>query len=1172
MTQLPPLVDRAEREKIATELGKTFLVEAGAGSGKTRSLVERMIALLETGTCRIDNIAAVTFTKKAAGELQGRFQTDLEKRILALPEDSEEKRRLAEAIHFLEQIFIGTIHSFCAKLLRERPVEIGLDPEFDEMEEIEDGLFREQCWHEFLAVAKTTKEALIEDLEEAGLSPYDLKRAFDVMSDFPEVRWTEGSDAEPDYEVLRGELEVFLREAEKRVPGEIPEKGYDDLQRLMIRCLIRERNLGFDDPRMLMETYEIMGKKKYGVTQNRWPSKDEAKDFEAYFEKFVDGPVAEALRQWREYRHSKVLDFLEPALAYYRDRRQRLSRLNFQDQLLLASRLLRDKPEVRQYFGRKFTHILVDEFQDTDPIQAEVLFYLAGRDVEERDWKKCVPRPGALFLVGDPKQSIYRFRRADIVTYNLVKDILRKSDGEILRLTTNFRSLHALGEWNNTIFGGVLPEEDNPYQARFAELKTRRPGEEGMWGGVYKISVPKIKYDLGAAIAENDARVAGDFIKWACDGNMKLARTERERAEGLGDAAQFSDFLVLFKRKKHMEIYARAMEERGIPYDITGSGTPGEAQEVREVFNLFKALDEPDNPIYVTAVLRGLFFGVSDEELWRYKLVWGRFFIWGAGDGGGAGEGHASLGDGGEAEEGISSTIDLNDPGAEKVRAAISKLREWFLWTRMFPASSVLEMILEDSGMTAYLASSEMGNSRAGNMFKILEVLRVREAEGLTGFGRITEFLDEFVHKHEVEELSLAPGRKNAVRMMNLHKAKGLEAPVVFLANPYVGLSRRTPDRHIVRRGAEPVGYFRAGKSTGPYHSVPVSQPVGWEKKEEEERKYEEAEEARLLYVAATRARNVMVISTYEGGKEGTRAWGFLDGYLEEVEELEDAVRDAEGMARGKTADEEKTEVKVDGKTEDKVEGKAGGEAKDKTGDKTGGDERRLGTGGGSAGRKKLVLAEGEWEAAAMRMKERLDVVRRHGYVVETVTSLAKKGGDFPEWKRGGLGESWGRAVHGLLQAVGREEAAGRDIWSWEEDDLFLLAENLLAAEERDVGEGRRLIELAAAVTQSELWERMKHAERRYFEIPFSVKVEEDGGGSRDIILSGVIDLIFREKDGWVIADYKTDDVGYNVQSFVNFYTPQVRIYTRFWEEITGEKVKEAGLYFTSLQRWVKVV
>jgi len=394
------LPDADARRKIISDLNTTFLVEAGAGSGKTKSLVDRMLALLAAGECRINHIAAVTFTRKAAAELRGRFQTELEKKVVGM-QKSETRERLAQALHFLEQSFIGTIHSFCAKLLRERPIEIALDPDFEEMEEIENSIFREKCWHAFLDKEKSEGSFLEKELENLGLFPHELKNCFETLSDYPEVEFKPGSEKQPDYKDLRKNLESFLEQARVIVPKYRPEKGYDGLQSTMHSCFLRQKNLGFKDYRILMETYELLDKNA-DLTQNRWPTAEQGKEFKEIFEAFL-------------------FLFLKPALEFFEKKRLTNAKLNFQDQLLFTSRLLRDNPEVREYFSRKFTHILVDEFQDTDPIQAEMLLYLTGKNRKERDWKKLMPRAGSLFLVGDPKQSIFRFRRADIDTYNLVK-------------------------------------------------------------------------------------------------------------------------------------------------------------------------------------------------------------------------------------------------------------------------------------------------------------------------------------------------------------------------------------------------------------------------------------------------------------------------------------------------------------------------------------------------------------------------------------------------------------------------------------------------------------------------------------------------------------------------------------------------------------------------------
>ncbi len=1096
MNKQQPLPDHIERQKITQELDTTFLVEAGAGSGKTRNLVRRMIALIEEGKCRIENLAAVTFTKKAAGELQGRFQTDLENKVVALKTNDPKRQRLSDAVHNLEQVFIGTIHAFCAKLLRERPVEIALNPEFEEMEEVEDMITREKCWHEFMIEAKKEYASLIRQLEEVGISAYDLKDAYNTLAIYPEVQWMPGSRTEPDYDDLKKKLDHFLRKAQNRIPSTKPEKNYDDLQRLMIRCLIRQRNLDFSRKSTLMETYEIL-ESKGNITQNRWPSKEQAKEFKEEFEKFKKEVVSTALKQWREFRHSRVLSFIKPALKYYEDKRLSRAQLNFQDLLLLAAKLLKNNPEVRKYFSQKYTRILVDEFQDTDPIQAEVLFYLAGEDKEERNWKNLVPAPGALFLVGDPKQSIYRFRRADIDTYNIVKEQIQKSSGEVLYLTTNFRSVPCLAEWNNPVFQTVFPEDkESQFQARFSPLVTVRDSGESFQEGVYKITVPKFPRNRKEDIARYDSEKIARFIQWACEGNVRLKRAKQEKDEGLKEPATYSDFLILVRYKRNMDLYARALEKRGLPFEITGSNTLVKSEAIREIINLARALAEPDNPIYTVAVLRGLFFGISDQQLFRFKTHGGWFNYLGAAD----------------------KSSPTNDKDIKQIHQCLQKMKEWWGWKKAYPATVVLEKILEETGIINYLASSEMGSSKAGNVFKMLEILKDQETRGSYLFSDLVEFMEEVTSSYELEEISLTPGKKNTVRLMNLHKAKGLEAPVVFLANP-AGTRTYEPDKHIVRKGDVPQGYFLLDKKTG-YQSEILSYPLNWDEKVKTEKEYKEAEEARLMYVAATRARNLMIISTYEDNLK-YKSWDFLDNYLKDVAELD-----------------------FDVKAEQK----------------------------GIKEREKLIIDKDEWDKAKIEITERKDKVKDSTYCVETVTNIAKSEAPLPSWTRQGRGESWGRAVHTLLKLMGEGRVT----------DLELQAENTLIAEERDVSEKEELVELIESITRSELWDRMLKAQKKFYEIPFSVKTDpsslglndEEGAADKNVILNGVIDLVFLEEGGWVVADYKTDeidDTSRDLQSFMDYYTPQIKIYTEFWEQITKQKVKEAGLYFTSINKWVKI-
>jgi ATP-dependent helicase/nuclease subunit A len=274
---------------------------------------------------------------------------------------------------------------------------------------------------------------------------------------------------------------------------------------------------------------ERMANLSVGVVQKKWPGgRDQAKAEEACWNDFITQYAEPALKLWRQHRYEKVLRAVQPATAIYERLRHDLGRLNYQDLLMKAAGLLRSRPNVRRYFRKRFTHLLVDEFQDTDPVQAEVMLLLTADDGDQTDWRQCRPVPGSLFVVGDPKQSIYRFRRADIVTYNQVRDIIQANDGLVVRLWTNFRSAEPVVEWVNGVFDKVLPSESTVYSPANVPLETgRTEAAKGDLRGVYALRIPGELTRQEKVIAY-DADFIARFIRKALDGAVTLARSDKE--------------------------------------------------------------------------------------------------------------------------------------------------------------------------------------------------------------------------------------------------------------------------------------------------------------------------------------------------------------------------------------------------------------------------------------------------------------------------------------------------------------------------------------------------------------------------------------------------------------------------------------------------------------------
>ena len=550
MAENQPLPDQQFRTQIAEDLDRTMLVEAAAGTGKTTCLIARMVGLLREDKCRIETLAAVTFTRKAAAELRTRFQLALERDVARFA--GVEQKRLSEALRHIERCFIGTIHAFCARLLRERPVEAGIDPGFVELDEDLDARLREQAWREHVATLIVTDDPILPELQELGLKVSDSTRrssslateldelgldaadlgpAFLRYADFPDIdEWPAEKTDLPGLSACTTALRDYL--AHIRTLSLPANPGNDKLMPKYALILRMERGRDLDQRAQLMELLEQFdGEAK--VVQKNWPGKRaQALAEKERWDNFVQQYAQPMLLAWRVHRYEPVMRAIQPARAVYDRLRRERNGLNFQDLLLLSAALLRDKPEIRRYFRERFTHVLVDEFQDTDPIQAEVMLLLTADDVKETDWQKCRPIPGSLFVVGDPKQSIYRFRRADILTYNKVRMIIENAGGAVVPLSANFRSVKPVVDWVNSCFNSVFPTDADAFSPANRPLDVGRADVVTDGTGIHKLVAPaalRRKDD----VAQHEADLIARTIRQAIDQRWTVPRTQSERDHGI---------------------------------------------------------------------------------------------------------------------------------------------------------------------------------------------------------------------------------------------------------------------------------------------------------------------------------------------------------------------------------------------------------------------------------------------------------------------------------------------------------------------------------------------------------------------------------------------------------------------------------------------------------------
>ena len=355
-----------------------------------------------------------------------------------------------------------------AHLLRERPVEA----ELDELGDVE---LRSRAWREYLALERGRSSEVLQRLEDAGVQPKDLDDAFNKVCLFEEVEFPGGAVSMPDADGAWADLEEFWRRLQPHLPTPLHRDTSCGVQQAAREYVWRSRiSRRTHRPAQLVALLELW-ERDLRFVQKWWS--DDAKQKKVIkaavgqlLDEFRAASVTPFLAQWRQYVYGVATTLLDGARLHARDIRFRDLTLNYGDLLQSAARVLRENREVRRALQRKYRWLFVDEFQDTDPIQAEVIVLLAsehdsveaGRShghAEQVDWTNAALRPGSLFIVGDPKQSIYRFRRADIEIYNQVRQLIESNGGQTLELVTSFRATPELCQWANDVFEYVFPEE-----------------------------------------------------------------------------------------------------------------------------------------------------------------------------------------------------------------------------------------------------------------------------------------------------------------------------------------------------------------------------------------------------------------------------------------------------------------------------------------------------------------------------------------------------------------------------------------------------------------------------------------------------------------------------------------------------------------------------------------
>ena len=845
------LADEANRSRALTDLGSTLLVEAGAGTGKTALLAGRIAMLLASGA-EPKTIAAITFTEMAASQLSVRID-DYVRRLLSgdappemavvLPKGLSEKQRatIERARQNLDELICTTIHGFCLRLINPYPVQSGLDPGATPMDESSAELSYKTVFEEWLRERLNVEDGSGDPLAECILlDPEEGVKYIRSLAEFFEGH--RSAKALP-FEVTAPSRKAFL-------------KGVDDFRTWVQRQKAKEPETAdiIDALVSLSEQYRGRGQMSFGqLWRGAHPENEiiftKAGTFRSYAKKgkwrtaakeagkpASEGDLLcqEALAHYNsisesfdrllgEIAQELVARFAQPFESLkqrYEKEKRDAALLDFDDLLYKARDLLRNCPDVRKALAERYKHVLVDEYQDTDPLQAEILFRLCGEGDGNLPWEDCRLRPGQLFIVGDPKQSVFRFRFADINTYLRAREAIeRQFPGNRLEIVANFRSVPAILDHVNTCFKGPLSVTG---QAGFAALSAVIKGSPHLLPPVVGLDIPNSEEEDTRTIeAEHVAALCHSLI-----GNLHV-RTNSGTVK-----CRPGHIALLAPTGTDLWIYEHALETRGIAIATQAGKGFFQRQEVKDLIAIARILADSADTLAFGALMRGPLVGLTEQEL--LDVI-------------------ASLPKDAARPEKLPKFWLWTDPGVVQHPVAAQALRILQILARR-PASApfdVLNAAVECLQVRAILrVRHPRGAERAlANTDLFLEMARPYAARGILAFARD---MSQAWHEGEREIEGRADAELDALHVITIHSAKGLEWPVVIPINTTTGVQGTKGILH--RRDDETLHMKIAGIEPTSYTEVKAF-----------EEQQLERERVRLWYVACTRARDLLVLPRHEG-------------------------------------------------------------------------------------------------------------------------------------------------------------------------------------------------------------------------------------------------------------------------------------------------------------------
>tara|TARA_A100001037_G_C15154301_1_gene642996 strand:- start:10137 stop:12890 length:2754 start_codon:yes stop_codon:yes gene_type:complete len=843
-------IDSESRIQIKNNLNTSYYVEAGAGTGKTTVLVDRIVSLILKNKTPINKIAAITFNKSAAKNIKDKIRTSLESILIKEDISNEVQKNITQALNGLETSSIQTLHSFADKIIRQFPIESGVAPGFKILSESENNNLFEKKWNNWISSNQENIkfEKSFNWLMCLNVNPNKIKSIAKIFwNNFENV---ETSKFENNIKIPQINFEKFKKLCNNlknlsvtlcNNPADPLLVHINDFTEEFEEVIFSLNDWNFDNSITLYNlskfSKNITGNDCYkSISTNKGNKKNWDKDpYSQQNSKIlvtsilseIQNDIDDFLLNSGKFALTDLLAELKKFSLIEAHKRKQRGEITHDDSLIWARNLVKNHYSVRKHFILNYENILIDEFQDTDPIQAEIAAFISESiskekaDKLETDWTKIKPQNGKLFAVGDPKQSIYKFRKADSSISQIIQQNL--TDNTIY-LTENFRSTKSIIKFVNQIFENLFEESET--QPKYVNLTYPKKN------GSKKLNFGSVQF-FGESIEDNkttdqikkeEAKQISTIINDIISKKSKI-RDEQINSEIPKKTVTYNDICILVEKNADIPIIENELNYLAIPNINQNSAINYQAQEIKDIINCLKAINNPYDKISIIAALKSPAFSCSDEDLFRHVKDNKSF-----------------------------NYIENHHKGSSKIDGYLKILNEFHTKKNYTPTTEIIEEFFT----SRHLNSAAILHEHSENILNHYEfIMATAISLSKDNYLTIIELIN-YLEK-DLNQNNKIPNNdsSNTVKIMTFHGAKGLEFPVVIMTG--LGFISEVPS-------TENNVFFDKKTQQLEVRISKNIQTSNFENLLQKEMQNTLEEKIRLLYVSATRAKDFLIISLFKKG------------------------------------------------------------------------------------------------------------------------------------------------------------------------------------------------------------------------------------------------------------------------------------------------------------------